>query len=586
MEFLSDPSFDVQELIGRRAVLHSDRVAYRPRMPAILKGLFSIEEGEATDCLADAEACKQFFPHSFGQPKVALIANHGQGVSPLTGRKLRVGIVFSGGPAPGGHNVLTGLLDFLQRRNVSSELVGFLAGPGGLVRNDHTVITQAAIDHYRNLGGFHLLGTGRTKIESAAQLAASLSTVQALGLDGLVIVGGDDSNTNAAILAEYFLANGCRTGVVGVPKTIDGDLRCAAADLETSFGFDTATKVYSSQVANLCFDAISALKTYHIVRVMGRDASHITLEVALQTHPNLVFISEEVGSRPETMGLMRIVEEIVDLVVRRAAIGKDYGVVLVPEGLVAFVPDVKQLIAELNELLANAADAVDPSTFDTSLLSKEARGLYEALPDFIRRQLMAERDPHGNVQVAAIETERLLGMMVRDALALRTAEYRSKFSFVPHYFGYEGRCAYPSDFDCDYCYTLGATAAALIEGGRTGMVVSVRNLVQPPHAWAVGGTPLTSMMNLERRKGKDKPVIKKKLVDLDDAPFRTLQRMRGAWMLEDAYRMPGPVQHGHGHGHQGEDKEMRNFTLMLEAEDRERKKRRRKQSKDKDKEEV
>jgi pyrophosphate--fructose-6-phosphate 1-phosphotransferase len=328
-------------------------------------------------------------------------------------------------------------------------------------------------------------------------------------------------------------------------------------------------------VANLAFDAISALKSYHICRVMGRDASHITLEVALQTHPNLVFISEEIAAAAAAVSttkqtsttpstLLDIVEAIASLVIQRAAIGKEYGIVLIPEGLVGFVPDVKLLIEELNELLASSETAVDPNTFDASLLTNEARKLYSVLPEFILRQMMAERDPHGNVQVAAIETERLLGLMVRDRLQQLTEQglYHGKFSFVPHYFGYEGRCAFPSKFDCDYTYTLGAVAGALLEASRTGMAAIVRHLVRPPHEWEVGGTPLTSMMNIERRKGKNKPVIKKKLVDLQDAPFRTLAKFRGEWMLTDSYRMPGPIQHG------GSTEGMLNFTLMLEAEAR------------------
>eukprot|EP01040_Poterioochromonas_malhamensis_P004581 gene4581-4912_t len=567
MDFIEaqNSKLDVQEIIQQRAVLHTDRVSYRPRLPAILKGIFRIEELESTESLSDPEVCQSLFPNIFGQPRVRLVMNKGSQsestVRTLTGRKLRVGVVFSGGPAPGGHNILTGLFDFLKRRNEDSELVGFLGGPSGIVDKRYSDITNEQLDHYRNLGGFHFLGTGRTKIETAEQLQSSLKTCKDLALDGLVIVGGDDSNTNAAVLAEYFQAHQCATRVIGVPKTIDGDLR--NEDIEASFGFDTATKVYSNQVANLCLDAISALKAYHFVRVMGRDASHITLEVALQTHPNLAFISEEVAHGQATT-LTDIVNEITQLIVERAKLSKQYGVILIPEGLVSFVPDMKKLIEELNELLAARKEesAIDPSNFDASVLSSPSQQLYHSLPEFILRQMMAERDPHGNVQVAAIETERLLAHMVRQRLDQLAKQklFTGKFTFVSHYFGYEGRCAYPSKFDCDYCYTLGATAAALIEQQKTGMIASVRNLDKFPHDWIVGGTPLTAMIHIERRKGKNKPVIKKKLVDLNDSPFLVFKKMRNSWMLTDDYRVPGPPQLS------GNCEEVRNFTIMLEAE--------------------
>jgi diphosphate-dependent phosphofructokinase len=557
----------VQHLIDNQAVLHTDRVNYRPRMPPILKGIFSIEEGAPTECLTDPEICRQLFPNTFGQPKIKFVSNRGSDSIPsFAGRKLRIGVVFSGGPAPGGHNVLSGLHDFLQRRNLDSELIGFLGGPSGVVSKKYRVITAESLTHYRNLGGFHFLGSGRTKIESEEQLQSSLQNCTDLILDGLVIIGGDDSNTNAAILAEYFLAHRCRTVVIGVPKTIDGDLR--NEDIEASFGFDTATKVYASQVANLCLDAISALKAYHFVRVMGRDASHITVEVALQTHPNAVFVSEEIaasgtnGNSP--ILLTDIVKSIVQMILERAQVGKHYGVILIPEGLVSFVQDMKTLIEELNEVLANQEGSVDPALFDATVLSETCQYLYRVLPEFIKRQLMAERDPHGNVQVAAIETERLLAHMVRESLEelTRTQVYKGKFSFVTHYFGYEGRCAFPSKFDSDYCYTLGATAGALVEYNRTGMIATVKNLIYPAEKWIVGGTPVTSLMNIERRKGKNKPVIKKKLVDLNDAPFKTLEKLRPHWKLVDDYRVPGPIQH------EGAAEDAPNFTLLLEAEAR------------------
>lgn len=410
------------------------------------------------------------------------------------------------------------------------------------------------------------MGSSRTKIETPEQLAASAKVATELDLDGLVIVGGDDSNTNAAVLAEYFEANGSKTKICGVPKTIDGDLR--NDDIEASFGFDTASKVFSSLVSNLCFDAISSLKAYHFVRVMGRDASHITLEVALQTHPNLVFISEEIAASGANgrkgITLVDIVNEIVNCIVNRAKDGKDFGVILIPEGLVGFVPDMKLLLSELNEIMAQRDQPIDPTKFDSSVLTDGSRFLYDSLPEFILRQMMAERDPHGNVQVSKIETERLLAHMVRIQLETYAAnrQYHGKFNFVCHFFGYEGRCAFPSKFDCDYCYTLGATAGALLEAGKTGLIATVKNLARPAHEWLVGGTPVTRMMNLERRKGKDKPVIRKKLVDLNDAPFQTLQKFRQSWVLEDDYRMPGPIQHA------GSTEDRRNFTLLLEAQER------------------
>lgn len=551
----------LQEIAQQRATLHVDRGSYRPRMPSILKGLFAIEEGEATECLTEVETCRSLFPFTFGQPRVRFVPHSGDKILPsCIGKKLKVGVVFSGGPAPGGHNVLAGLFDYLVRRNDNSELVGFLGGPNGIISNKFTTVKEADLNHYRNLGGFHFLGSGRTKIETEEQLRSSLKTCMELDLDGLVVVGGDDSNTNAAILAEFFKSNQWKTCVVGVPKTIDGDLR--SEDIEASFGFDTATKVYASQVANLCLDAVSALKAYHFVRVMGRDASHITLEVALQTHPNMVFISEECAG--QAVGLIDVVRSIAQLIVERAAIGKNYGVILIPEGLVSFVPDMKVLIEELNEILANTNGSIDPSNFDNSVLTPSAKLLYDSLPDFILRQMMAERDPHGNVQVAAIETERLLGHMVRQTLEDLAANniFKGKFSFVAHYFGYEGRCAFPSKFDSDYCYTLGATAGALCEFNRTGMIATVRNLAQSASLWTCGGTPLTCMMNIERRKGKNKPVIKKKLVDLHDSPYQTLSKLRQSWRLEDDYRVPGPIQHT------GAAEDLRNFTLLLEAEAR------------------
>lgn len=391
----NDKNYRAQPVVyTERATLHMERIHCRPHMPDLLKGLFDVIEQGQTSLSADAATMKSLFPKTFGQPKVVFQPRQGSmALNPLTGRKLIIGAVFSGGPAAGGHNVLTGLLDFMKRRNAESELIGFLGGPHGIVSNNHRVIHANDIESFRNLGGFHFLGSGRTKIETEEQLQSSVNTCRELGLDGLVIIGGDDSNTNAGILAEYFQTKNCHTCVIGVPKTIDGDLR--NEDIEASFGFDTATKVYANSVANLCFDAISALKSYHFIRVMGRDASHITLEVALQTHPNLLFISEEVQTKNQT--LTGVVDEIVALVVDRANIGKDYGTILIPEGLVGFASDMKLLIEELNDILANEKEAKDPSNFNANLLTPPAKTLYESLPEFILVQMMAERDPHGNL---------------------------------------------------------------------------------------------------------------------------------------------------------------------------------------------
>jgi pyrophosphate--fructose-6-phosphate 1-phosphotransferase len=458
-------------------------------MPALLKGVFDLLEGPPTASLSDPEAIQRLFPLTFGQPSVQIVPHRGAApLSPLAGRRLRVGIVFSGGPAPGGHNVLTGLLDFLLRRNQESSVVGFLGGPGGLVDGRYKELAESDLTTFRNLGGFHFLGTGRTKIETPEQLKKSAETCAKLGLNGLIIVGGDDSNTNAGVLAEYFKEQRVDCCVIGVPKTIDGDLR--SIDIEASFGFDTASKIYSYLISNLCFDAASALKTYHFIRVMGRDASHITLECALQTHPNLVFISEEVGQTEKP--LVQCVEDIVNLVVCRSEKGLSHGVILIPEGLIGFASDMKSLLSELNELLAKTQDSVDPKEFDSSRLTPSSRKLYSELPEYFLRQMLAERDPHGNVQVSMIETERLMAHMVRVRLEQLKSEgrYKGKFNYVAHFFGYEGRCGFPSKFDCDYCYTLGATAGALVEAGRTGLIATVKNLASSAHKWTIGGTSL------------------------------------------------------------------------------------------------
>lgn len=547
----------VVDVVASRAHFQDQRSLYRPSIPLVLQGLFDIHEEKVTHDNNNI-SCEELFPHTYNNPKVELVSHSGDSTVVLTsGKKIKVGILFSGGPAPGGHNVLTGCLDFLKSRNLSNELIGFLAGPDGLIKNANIIINKNDIQYHRNLGGFNFLGTGRTKIETEEQLRKSMNTCISHNLHGLIVIGGDDSNTNAAVLAEFFKANDCSTCVIGIPKTIDGDMR--GQDIEASFGFDSATKVYSEMIANICSDAASSLKSYHFTRVMGRDASHITLEVALQTHPNLVFISEELERKQAT--LLHVVDEIVEMVVERAKVNKHYGVILIPEGLLGFLTDVKILIHELNEICADKTDSLSPSSFDTSLLSPEALELYSQLPDFIVKQMLAERDPHGNLQVSVIETERLLGNMARKRLddLKSKGKFDGKFNWYYHYFGFEGRCSFPTKFDSDYCYTLGSTAGALIECGYTSMVATVKNLAKDSQYWIPGGTPMTSLIHLERRRGKVKPVIKKKLVDLDDAPMRTLNKLRKSWLINDEYRLPGPIQHGATASNDV------NFTLLLES---------------------
>lgn len=450
-----------------------------------------------------------------------------------------VGVVLSGGPAPGGHNVISGMFDFIHELNPESKLLGFLGGPDGILKNKYIELDEHTVAPFRNQGGFHVIGSGRTKIATAEQFAAARETVVALGMDALVIVGGDDSNSNAMKLAENFKAHGVNCAVNGVPKTIDNDLR--NAQVEVSFGFDTATKCYAQAVASLAFDAVSASKAYHFVRVMGRAASHIALEVALQVHPNLCFIGEEVERNEIT--LMEVVNQIADLVCERAALGKNYGVIVLPEGLVEFMPDVEALIVDLNEILAEAEGKV---TYEMCLdsLQEDSRTLFSLLPMSFANQLMLERDPHGNVQVAKIEAERLLIDMVAAHLAVRkkTGGFSGKFSGNPHYLGYEARCALPSNFDANYTYALGHVAAALCCNHKTGYIATIANLTKPAEEWIPAAYPLTMMMNIERRKGKDVAVIKKMLVELDGAPFLTFAKARDGWRLSDSYRTPGPIQ--------------------------------------------
>lgn len=472
-------------------------------------------------------------------------------------KPLKVACVLSGGQAAGGHNVIIGCFDYLQEWAPGSTLLGFLDGPAGVMKGKYKELRKEELDRYRNIGGFHLLGSGRDKIEKPDQMEAAAKVCSDLQLDGLMVIGGDDSNTNAAILAEYFHGKGIATKVVGVPKTIDGDLK--NEDVAISFGFDTGCKVYSELIGNIMVDCCSAKKYYHFVRLMGRSASHVTLECALQTHPQWAFISEEVAA--ERYSLKDVASKVADIVAERADAGKNYGVMLLPEGLIEYVHDMSALITEINEILAGSD--IDPHDLElcSSKLSAASREVFESLSEGFKREFLEDRDPHGNVQVSHIETEKLLIRLVESELAKRRAAgtYKGKFNGLPHFFGYEGRCALPSNFDCTYCYSLGQAGAALVAAGATGMMATVSDLAKPAIDWTVGGTPLVSMMNLERRKGKDKPVIKKALVELEGAPFKAYASVRDHWAVYDCFRSPGPIQFK---GHEFAD--AASITLALE----------------------
>ena len=528
------------------SALQKARAAYQPKLPVALRNgaKVNVREGDPTTAVADVDKIRALFPASFGSPALTFEAAATPGIRPA----IHVGVILSGGQAPGGHNVIAGLFDGIKSLNPASRLYGFLKGPDGLVKNEVVELTGNIIDAYRNTGGFDMIGSGRTKLETEEQFRKGLEHCRALGITALVIIGGDDSNTNACLLAEYYQRNNCGIQVIGCPKTIDGDLKNEW--IEASFGFDTACRVYSELIGNIGRDANSAKKYWHFIKLMGRSASHIALECALQTQPNLAIISEEVAARGMTLG--EIVDGMAAVVAARAAKKCNFGVALIPEGLIEFVPEVKKLIAELNDLLAaNAeafsrlADADAKIAFVAARLSAEGARVFESLPKGIRSQLCNDRDPHGNVQVSLIETEKMLAEMVKEKLAALTVEgkYQGKFSAQTHFFGYEGRCAAPSNFDADYCYSLGYTAAALIGAGRTGYMASIRNTMKPAADWIAGGIPITMMMNVERRHGHDKPVIRKALVELDGKPFRAFAAARDTWAVETAYVYPGPIQY-------------------------------------------
>ncbi|MDR0370502.1 MAG: diphosphate--fructose-6-phosphate 1-phosphotransferase [Prevotellaceae bacterium] len=526
-----------------KSPLQIARADYQPKLPNMLKENVALKMGEATTSVADQEEIRRLFPHTYGMPIITFEKSE-QREHP----QVAVGVILSGGQAPGGHNVICGLFDGLQKLNPKNKLYGFLGGPIGLVEHKYKELTADIVDEYRNTGGFDIIGSGRTKLEEEWQYEKGREICEKLGINALVIIGGDDSNTNACILAEYYKQTDAKIQVIGCPKTIDGDLKNEM--IEASFGFDTACKVYSELIGNIQRDANSSKKYWHFIRLMGRSASHIALECALQSHPNVCIISEEVEARDMTLD--DIVESIVDIIMERAGNELNFGIILIPEGLIEFIPAMKVLIAELNELLSDNEDFNTMHTDDEKrqfvkgLLTEKSLQVYRSLPKGIARQLTLDRDPHGNVQVSLIETEKMLIEMIAKRLAKLKAEgrYVGKFSAISHFFGYEGRCAIPSNFDADYTYSLGYTASLLISDGKTGYMASVRNLTSPADEWIAGGVPITMMMNMERRQGKMKPVIQKALVRLDRTPFKFFEANRDKWASDrGSYIYPGPIQY-------------------------------------------
>ena len=524
------------------------RYQYAPKLPGMLRnGIseISVRSGGATESVADQEKIKALFPNTYGKNEI--VFEKGQNTSEA--RKLVVGVILSGGQAPGGHNVVCGLYDALKATNKENELYGFKGGPSGLLDDDFIVFGDEYINQYRNTGGFDIIGSGRTKLETEEQFEIVVANCRKHGVNALVIIGGDDSNTNAAVLAEYCAAHNTGIQVIGCPKTIDGDLK--NEDIECSFGFDTATKTYSEIIGNIQRDANSAKKYWHFIKVMGRSASHVALECALQTQPNICLIGEEVAAKK--MSLAQIADYIADSVAARAAKGMNFGVAIIPEGIVEFVPEFSVLIAEINELLAGEKTAQfsalptwkDKYAFIENGLTKESMAVFAILPESIQQQLFLERDPHGNVQVSLIESEKLFSALVAENLKARKAAgtYNGKFSAQHHFLGYEGRCAFPSNFDADYCYSLGYNAAMLIQYGVTGYLSKVSNLSKPAEEWVAGGMPITKMMNMERRNGQDKPVIRKALVELDGKPFQYFAAHREKWAVDTCFLYPGAIQY-------------------------------------------
>ena len=526
-----------------KSALQITRAEYQPKLPVALRGALNAVEGEPTQSVDNQEEIQQLFPNTYGMPYLEFEPTEGEPANV----RINVGVILSGGQAPGGHNVISGLFDGIKKLNKDNKLYGFLLGPAGLIEHKYIEITAELVDEYRNTGGFDIIGSGRTKLEKKEQFDKGLEILQALDIKALVIIGGDDSNTNACVLAEYYKAIGAGVQVIGCPKTIDGDLK--NSEIEASFGFDTATKVYSEVIGNIMRDCNSAKKYWHFIKLMGRSASHVTLECALQTHPNVTLIGEEVEAKNQTLD--DIVTYIAEVVTDRANLGLNYGVVLVPEGLIEFIPAIKKLIAELNDMLAaNQADfelVADDHKIDYVLahLSEENASIFRSLPLSVSRQLALERDPHGNVQVSLIETEQLLAEMVAKKLAQwkKDGIYTGKFATQHHFFGYEGRCAAPSNFDADYCYSLGYNAAMLISFGKTGYMSSIKNTCLPADKWIAGGIPITMMMNMEKRNGEMKPVIRKALVSLSGHPYKYFVCHRSDWARNTSFVYPGPIQY-------------------------------------------
>ena len=531
--------------------LQIERLKYQPKLPASLaNGINHLisQEGSATQSVANQEEIKALFKNTYGKPTVTFQTS----TESVASEVRNVGVILSGGQAPGGHNVIAGLYDALKQANSKNNLYGFLGGPSGIIEGKYVEFNDEFINDYRNTGGFDIIGSGRTKLETEEQFQSAWEVCKKLNISAVVIIGGDDSNTNAALLAEWFVAHNAGIQVIGCPKTIDGDLK--NEQIEISFGFDTATKTYGELIGNIERDANSAKKYWHFVKIMGRSASHVALEAALQTQPNITLISEEVEQKK--MSLSSIINYMTDIIVRRSENGKNFGIAVIPEGLIEFVPELKTMIANLNDIMpslekdskySNGTDAEKISIIENSL-SSENSSVFKSLPSLIKSQLLMDRDPHGNVQVSKIETEKLLISMIEEKLAglKKEVKYSGKFSTQSHFFGYEGRCAFPSNFDADYCYSLGFNAFALINFGLTGYLSSVRNLTEPANDWIAGGVPLTMMMNMERRHGEMKPVIKKALVELDGPVFKKLEENREDWAMNDRYLFPGAIQYfGH-----------------------------------------
>ena len=524
------------------SALQKERAGYQPKLPKALQGAVKVQEGAPTQSVDNQEDIKKLFPNTYGMPLVEFVP-----ADSANNAKINVGIILSGGQAPGGHNVISGLFDEVKKLNPENRLYGFLMGPGGLVDHNYIEITAENLQAYRNTGGFDMIGSGRTKLEKEEQFEKGLEILRKLDIKAVVIIGGDDSNTNACVLAEYYAAKQYGVQVIGCPKTIDGDLK--NDQIETSFGFDTATKTYSELIGNIERDCNSARKYWHFIKLMGRSASHIALECALQTQPNICLVSEEIEAKDQTLN--DIVEYMAGVVAYRAEQGNNFGVVLIPEGLIEFIPAIGRLIQELNDLLAAHGaeylnlDKAAQREYILAHLSAENKATFETLPEGVARQLSLDRDPHGNVQVSLIETEKLISEMVAAKLDQwkKEGKYNGKFSPLHHFFGYEGRCAAPSNFDADYCYALGSSAAQLIANGKTGYMAIVKNTTAPADQWKAGGVPIIMMMNMERRNGEMKPVIRKALVELDGAPFKTFAAQREKWAKETCYVYPGPIQY-------------------------------------------